>query len=45
MAFATKARAAAFKMTGLLRDETNLGLLVFFSLLSGETSAVRTQAS
>jgi hypothetical protein len=33
MAFATKARAPAFKMTGLLRDETNLGLLVLFYVI------------
>jgi hypothetical protein len=33
MAFATEVRALAPKMTGLLRDETNLGLLVFFYVI------------
>ena len=30
MAFATEVRALALKMTGLLRDETNLGGFVLF---------------
>jgi len=33
MAFATEVRALALEMTGLLRDETNLGLLVLFNVI------------
>jgi hypothetical protein len=33
MAFATEVRALALKMTGLLRDETNLDLLVLFYVI------------
>ena len=33
MALATEVRALALKMTGLLRDETNLGSLVLFYVI------------
>jgi hypothetical protein len=44
MVFATKVRALTLKMTGLLRDETNLGLLVLFYVIRFYVECVHLNA-